>query len=163
MGSHQNKVDGKGRVSIPAPFRAALRRYAGAREEDAPCRMVLRPSHLLSCVEAWPELLFDRLAEDLDRRPLFSEEYDDLAATIFSEVVAVETDREGRIVLPESLASHAHIDGVVQFVGFGRHFRLWHPPAWDAQRSENLARARSNGLTAMLNGLEAPPRNGAVP
>lgn len=151
MGSFQNKVDGKGRVSIPASFRAALRRFAPTREDDAPARMILRPSHLLPCIEAWPEPVFERLAADLDRRALFSDEYDDFAAIVFSGVQGAETDREGRIVLPDGLAAHAHIAGIVQFVGFGRHFRIWEPEAWKAQEIRNLARARQSNLTVTLN------------
>lgn len=161
MGSHQNKLDAKGRVSIPAPFRAVLRRYAGVAEEDAVCRMVLRPSHHLSCVEAWPEAIFDRLGAELDRRPVFSEEYDDLAATIFSDVVAVETDREGRVVLPEPLGERAKLDGVVQFVGLGRHFQMWNPTAWAIRHAEGLGRARAGRLAELLVDFGALPRNGA--
>ncbi len=158
MGSHQNKLDGKARVSIPAPFRTLLRRYAGTSEDDAVCRMVLRRSHQLPCVEAWPEAVYSYLLRQLDRVPMFSRAYDALATAMFSEVTAVETDREGRIALPEPMASHAAlaINGPVQFIGFGRHFRLWHPDAWQAEQRRSSDFAATEQLTVMLDGFEAP-------
>jgi MraZ protein len=156
MGSHQNKLDGKGRVSIPAPFRALLRRYAGASGEEAACRMVLRRSHQLACVEAWPEAVFSHLLRQLDRVPMWSRGYDAMATAMFAEVTAVETDREGRIALPEPMASHAGIAGAVQFVGFGRHFRLWHPDAWAIEQQRARDFAATEQLTVMLDGFEVP-------
>ncbi|MGC8477598.1 MAG: division/cell wall cluster transcriptional repressor MraZ [Acetobacteraceae bacterium] len=159
MGSHQNKLDGKGRVSIPAPFRALLRRYAGSAGDDAACRMVLRRSHQLPCVEAWPEAVFAYLLRQLDRIPMFSRAYDAMGTAMFAEVMAVETDREGRIALPDPMAAHAGIvgpAGVVQFVGFGRHFRLWHPDAWAAEQQRAREFAASEQLTVMLDGFEVP-------
>ncbi len=161
MGSHQNKLDGKGRVSVPASFRAVLRRYAGAADEDALCRMVLRKSHQLPCIEAWPEAVFAHLGAQLDRIPLFSPAYDAMAAAIFAEVTAAETDREGRIVLPESMASHANIAGTVQFIGFGRHFRLWQPDAWAAEQARARDYAATQGLTLMLADFDPFPRMAA--
>ena len=158
MGSHQNKLDGKGRVSIPAPFRALLRRYAGSLGDDAACRMVLRRSHQLPCVEAWPEAVFSHLLRQLDRMPMFSRAYDAMATAMFSDGAPVDTDREGRIALPEHMAAHAKIalNGPVQFVGFGRHFRLWHPDAWAVEQRSACDFAASEQLTVMLDGFEAP-------
>ena len=78
LGTHQNKLDTKGRVSVPAPFRAALR----ARDETNGTHLVLRPSHQHPCIEAWPSAEFEALAEPLNRLDLFSQAHDDLAASL---------------------------------------------------------------------------------
>ena len=67
LGTHTNRLDAKGRVSIPAPFRAALRPAA----EGAP--LVLRPSHKHPCVEGWPAAAFQALAAPLDELDMFGE------------------------------------------------------------------------------------------
>src|SRR5262245_60437006 len=74
LGTHQNKLDAKGRVSVPAPFRAALR----ARGENNGTHLVLRPSHQHPCIEAWPAAEFAALSEPLNRLDIFSQAHDDL-------------------------------------------------------------------------------------
>lgn len=148
LGTHQNRLDAKGRVSVPAPFRAALRKLHG--ENDAPL-LVLRSSHQQPCIEAWPGTLFDQLTHSLDRLELFSEAHDDMATTLFSEAWPIEPDREGRIVLPDELARHAGLSEVagepVVFMGLGRIFQLWEPGAAERRRAEARDRARSRGTT----------------
>lgn len=148
LGTHRNRLDAKGRVSVPAPFRAALRALdAAAGAQAASGSLVLRPSHKHACIEAWPGAVFEALAQPLDRLDLFSEAHDDLASVLYAEATPVEGDREGRIVLPEPLARHAGLRDEVVFMGLGRIFQIWSPEAAEARRSEARARAAARGLT----------------
>lgn len=142
LGNHQNRLDSKGRVSIPASFRAVLRGY-----ETTGGGLVLRPSHQRPCIEAWPSSAFQSLAAPLDRLDLFSEAHEDLAAALYADAFPVEADREGRIVLPPVLAAHAGIGEAVAFLGLGRLFQLWEPEAAERRRAEARERARAGGLT----------------
>jgi MraZ protein len=144
LGTHQNRLDAKGRVSVPAPFRASLRRLAG--EAETPF-LVLRPSHQYACVEAWPAPLFEQLSTPLERLELFSEAHDDMATALFSEAWPIDPDREGRIILPEPLAAHAGIADAVVFMGLGRYFQIWEPEAATRRRTEARERSRSRGTT----------------
>jgi|UniRef100_A0A8J4H9Q6 MraZ protein len=143
LGTHQNKLDGKGRVSVPAPFRAALR----ALDERGAGALVLRPAHTHPCIEAWPEAAFHALAGPLDRLDLFSDAHDDLAAALYADAYPVETDKEGRIVLPDPLISHAGLGEGVVFMGLGRIFQIWEPQAAARRRAEARERARARGVT----------------
>ena len=136
LGSHQNRIDSKGRVSVPAPFRTAL------RESEDPT-LVLRRSHNYACVEAWPSRAFNALAAQVDTLPLFSEERDDLETVVFGESYSLEPDREGRIVLPEGLKEHAGVTEAVLFVGKGRTFQVWEPEAAKRHNKEAHARAKA--------------------
>lgn len=147
LGTHQNRLDAKGRVSIPAPFRAALR-----PTEDGSPPLVLRPSHTHSCVEGWPAAVFQALAEPLDRIDLFSEAHDDLAAALFADAYPVEPDKEGRIVMPDALRQHAGLSDAVVFLGMGRTFQIWEPAAAERRRTEARERARERGLTLRTAG-----------
>lgn len=146
LGTHQNRLDAKGRVSVPAPFRAALRAQAGGNGE-AGAALVLRPSHKHPCIEAWPAAVFDELATLLEQRELFSEAHDDLAAALYADAWPAESDREGRIVLPEPLVLHAGLNESVVFMGLGRTFQIWDPEAAGERRAEARERARAHGLT----------------
>src|SRR5215471_12806829 len=89
LGTHQNRLDAKGRVSVPAPFRAALRSRGDAAENGNGTHLVLRPSHQHPCVEAWPAAEFEALSAPLNRLDLFSQAHDDLAASLYADAFPV--------------------------------------------------------------------------
>jgi MraZ protein len=152
LGTHTNRIDAKGRVSIPAPFRAALRALA---VEGAPA-LVLRPSHKYACVEGWPARIFDELRVPLERLDQFGEDHEDLVHFIYSDAYPVESDKEGRIVLPDGLAQHADLSDTVVFMGLGRTFQIWEPQAAERRRAEARERARTRHLT--LPGIQQGER-----
>jgi MraZ protein len=143
MGSHQGKLDAKGRVSIPALFRTVLR--AGASE--GPVSLILRPSHTLPCIEGWAEPTFEALGDPLQKIPLFSADHEDLSAALYADAYPVESDKEGRIVLPDLLARHAGLSDAVVFMGQGKYFGIWEPQAADARRVDARARSFTRGIT----------------
>jgi MraZ protein len=148
LGTHQNKLDAKGRVSVPAPFRAALRALAnGNGNGEGTTTLVLRPSHKHSCIEAWPTAFFDALATPLDSLDVFSDAQDNLLAALYADAYPVETDREGRILVPESLVAYARLSESVVFMGLGRTFQIWEPEAAERRRLEAREHVRAHGLT----------------
>ena len=152
LGTHTNKLDGKGRVSIPAPYRAMLR-PAAAAGEAAP--LILRPSHKNPCIEGWPAAAFQALAAPLDTLSMFGEAHDDLAAALYANAHPSEPDKEGRIVLPSDLIAHANLADSVIFIGLGRTFQIWEPAAGERFRAEARERARARGLTLPGGGARA--------
>ena len=161
LGTHQNRLDAKGRVSIPAGFRAALRARAQARGEGSndtadaagAVHIVLRPSHKHPCIEAWPADAFAALASPLDRLDMFSEDHDDLSAAIYADAYPVDADKEGRIMLPEILTAHAGLSDSVAFMGLGHIFQIWEPKAAERRRTEARERARNVSLPGARTGL----------
>jgi MraZ protein len=146
FGTYQNKLDAKGRVSIPAQFRTLLKAQStGGSGSTIP--FILRPSHLYSCIEAWPQKAFETLAESLNDLEDFSEDQIDLATAICADAFPAETDREGRIVLPADLAAHAGVTDAVAFVGVGKVFQLWEPNAAARRKAEARERSRDKRLT----------------
>jgi MraZ protein len=149
LGTHTNRLDAKGRVSIPAAFRSALRPPA-----EGGAGLILRPSHKSPCIEGWPAGAFARLAEPLDELDTFSEAHDALAAALYADAHASEPDKEGRIVLPSDLIGHAALADNVMFIGLGKLFQIWEPAAGERFRIE--ARGRASALT--LPGAARAPR-----
>lgn len=141
VGTHQNRLDAKGRVSIPAPFRNLLKNNEGV------AALVLRPSHNHACIEGWPPDMFEALAAPLQKFDMFSAEQDDFAATLYADAYPVESDKEGRITIPESLKEHAGLSEGVVFMGLGRTFQIWEPAAAERRRAEARERVRARGLT----------------
>jgi MraZ protein len=144
MGSHHNRLDAKGRVSIPATFRGKLREDA---PDGAAAALVLRPSHRHACIEGWPASEFHRLGATMEKLDVFSEAQDDLTFAFYADATELVADKEGRIVLPEILASHASLSEAVVFVGLRDHFEIWEPTAAARRREEAHERARARGFT----------------
>ena len=140
LGTHTNRLDAKGRVSIPAPFRAVL------KDADENATLILRPSHKHRCIEGWPIATFNALAESMRHMPTFSDDQEDLAFALYGEVTQVEPDREGRIVLPDELVMYANLKDAVRFIGLSAHFQIWEPEAAERRRAEAKARARTLAL-----------------
>ncbi len=150
LGMHQNRLDVKKRVSIPAGFRTVLRARAGeAAEGDA--LMVLVPSLKHACLDVWPMAAFLALGTPLNRLDTFSDDQDDMALALYGDAEPVDPDKEGRILLPEAMAAHAGLTDSVAFVGLGAIFQIWEPAA--ALRRRDEARSRARGVT-----LAAAPR-----
>src|SRR5258708_114820 len=107
IGTHQNKLDTKGRVSIPAPFRSVLKLMSHAGEAAPVAPLVLRPSHQYPCIEGWTQKGFEALSTPLEGYDQFDLEHEDFVMALFGNACPMETDKEGRIGLPAQLAAHA--------------------------------------------------------
>lgn len=136
-----NKVDRKGRVSVPASFRAAL---AG----QSFLGIVAYPSFKLPCVEGSGIDRMEELSGRVDAMGQFSESSDN-ASVVFSDSQQLPFDGEGRIMLPEVLAEHAGITEHAAFVGQGRGFQIWEPERFKAHQAELRERARRQGVTLL--------------
>jgi len=142
VGKHRNRVDKKGRVSVPKPFRSA---FAG----DDFGGVYVYPLFKFPALEACGEAFMERLAESLDDLPMFSDEQDDLSI-VLENAHALPFDPEGRIVLPKELAAAADIGAEAMFVGRGQRFQIWEPKAYESVRGPAFERARARGATLSL-------------
>lgn len=132
LSTFQNKVDKKGRISVPATFRAALAKdveFSG---------IIAYASFINRCVEACSIARIRKLSERIEMLDPFSEERDAFATTILGGSVQLPFDGEGRVMLPEHLIEVAGIAETAIFVGKGETFEIWEPTAF----AEYSARAR---------------------
>ncbi len=143
IGTFENKVDRKGRVSVPAPFRAALQGQVFQG-------IIAFRSYRAPAIEACGMDFMTRLNESVSDIDLFSETHDDLATTIFADSHQLALDGDGRIMMPAELAEHAGITDRAAFVGKGPIFQIWEPGQLDDHKQQARDRARSQGLTLPL-------------
>ncbi|HWD58086.1 MAG TPA: hypothetical protein VG308_07415, partial [Stellaceae bacterium] len=130
-----NKVDRKGRVSVPATFRSTLATHRN------PGQVVLIPSFKYEALDGTGSDHLAEMMEGLNTLDQYSDRRDDLSL-VFAESRALQIDSEGRIVLPDELKDHAHIADEVAFVGLGTMFQLWEPDRFSRHRAEARERAR---------------------
>ena len=145
VGRHINRIDRKGRVSVPKPFRDALV-ADGASFQG----IYVYPLFKVPGIEACGEEFMQRLSNSLDELDMFSDDQDDLASVLLESAHALPFDPEGRVVLPSELIQHAEIDDQAFFVGRGGRFQIWSPGAYEAHRGQAFERARSRGATLRL-------------
>jgi len=143
VGTIVNKVDRKGRVSVPASFRAAL-------GDQIAAGIYAFRSYRQPIIEACGQDFMMQISEGLYDLDLFSEEHEDLASSILGDAHALTLDGEGRIVLPRDLSEYAEIGEVAAFVGQGPRFQIWEPGRLDVYKEQARERARRQGMTIRL-------------
>jgi MraZ protein len=148
LSTYVNKVDRKGRVSVPATFRAALadQRFPG---------IVAFPSYKYPALDANGIDRMEELIARLDAFEELSDEHENLSVLMFASSQRLPFDTEGRIVLPADLAEHAAITESAAFVGLGKSFQIWEPGRF----SEHLANLRDR---ARRQGTKIPPLGAAA-
>ena len=132
-----NKLDKKGRVSVPASFRSVL---SGQRFHG----IIVYPSFVNPAIEGCGFDRMERISVGIDQFDPFSEERDAFAVSILSNSYQLPFDSEGRIMLPQALADHANLSDRVAFVGLGSTFQIWDPEKFESFEREARDRARSD-------------------
>ncbi len=137
LSSYENKIDKKGRVSVPASFRAYLNSlgYNG---------FITYPSFNHSSLEACSQSRIEKLSNSIDSLNPFEEKRDYFATSILSESLNLQFDTEGRVLISEKLLNHAKIKSLVLFVGLGQTFQIWEPKNFSKFRSTAKKKAYLN-------------------
>ena len=115
-----NKIDKKGRVSLPSSFRNVLPKTN--RNEIILYKSIKTPS-----IEGCGVGRLKEIAKRINHLDFFSEDYDDFSTSIFSEIVTTNIDKEGRLLIPEELKLYAGIKNEAAFFGQGHFFQIWDP------------------------------------
>ena len=139
ISSYENKIDKKGRVSVPSTFRSHLNSvgYNG---------FISYPSFNHAALEACSQDRIEKLSNTIDSLNPFEEKRDFFATSILSESNNLQFDSEGRISLTSKLLKHAKIRSSMIFVGQGKTFQIWEPTTFEkfkvnARKKANLNRA----------------------
>jgi MraZ protein len=139
-GRHENKIDKKGRVSLPADFRAELPSEQGRVIYVFPSP---RSEALIAVDRDYIQTLSDQIENEYD---MFSDEEEDFSAVILADAQKISIDGDGRIVLPPDFIAFADIQDRALFVGGGSRFQIWRPSAYTAHAETTRARARGRTL-----------------
>lgn len=142
VGTHTVGIDAKGRLSVPATFRAALK---GADH------VFVWPSYRGAFLEGGDAAWLARLHASLTARADWGLGHDDIGYAIFAEARMLTLDETGRASLPEDLRLHAGLNGKAAFAGLSDRFEIWAPDALAARVAQ--ARAAAAEGRAVLTGL----------
>lgn len=138
--TYLNKVDRKGRVSVPAPFRTVL-------EGQGSGLFYLKRNEVDGTIDGLTEAYMDDVQERIDALPMNSVEREDAEDEFFADSTEMRCDPDGRIILPKTLLDLASIDDQALFVGKGSsRFQIWRPDTYHQRRQERSANAKPNLL-----------------
>ena len=130
-----NKIDTKGRVSIPASFRSVL-------AKDGLDGIYCYPSLDAPALDAGGQRLVDKINALVEDLAPYSDEKDQLATALFGTSEILTIDQDGRTILSERLREHAGITSHITFVGLGEKFQMWEPGRFEAHLSESRRKVR---------------------
>lgn len=136
LSSYENRLDSKGRVSVPAAFRSSLNNenFAG---------VVLFRSFKHNCIEGLSMSRMEKMANATDKMGVFDDDLDDLSALVFADARPLQFDVTGRIIIPNELLKHANIQDVALFVGRGNSFQIWNPDDFAKTQQKSMTKLRT--------------------
>tara|TARA_B110000196_G_C20495552_1_gene364387 strand:- start:22 stop:489 length:468 start_codon:yes stop_codon:yes gene_type:complete len=135
-----NKIDKKGRISLPSIFRSAL-------PKEHKNEIILSKSLRNKTIDGLSVLRVKEIASRINNLDFFSEEHEDFTTSIFSEMLLTNLDKEGRFLLPEKLKVYANIKEEVTFIGQGYYFQIVNPKVAIELQSKSRTRLNLNKKT----------------
>jgi MraZ protein len=133
LSSALNRVDAKGRVSVPAHFRSVVQRR-GYSELYA-IRQIDVPALDVGGLD-----LLDRYEQRIALEDPFLQAADDMSFFVHGDGAFLKFDQDGRITVTEFMREHTGITTDVAFVGRGSFFQIWEPERLRAYGAEVRAR-----------------------
>ena len=140
VGKFLNKIDKKGRVSVPAFWRPKLLgiEFSG---------IVVQSADEYKAIDGYSQKYLEQYQKWLDTKDhlLESNEYE---ATLIFGSSMLPFDQEGRVLIPEFLRADNFIKSEALFVGMGRKFRIWEPVAfkeYERKAKEYMSKRKKNG------------------
>ena len=133
---YELRLDAKGRVSVPASFRAVLAR-------DGFDGLYCYPALDRPALDAGGNALLKEIDALIAGFVPYSEQREKFALALYGTSQTLKIDGEGRVVLTDTLKAHAGIADTVTFVGLGYKFRIWEPGRFRAELAEATDKVRA--------------------
>ena len=119
-GEYRHAIDDKGRLAVPARFRAQLEGgLVVARWLDA-------------CLAIFPIPAWEVIAAKVASLPVTDPNARLLQRRLFAQATETELDKQGRVLVPQNLRDLAGLAGEAVVVGGQDHAEIWAPARWDS-------------------------------
>lgn len=136
LGRFAHNLDTKGRLAVPARFRASL-------EEG-----VVVTRGMDRCVAAYPMHVWEELAGKISSLPMTDPNARQFRRMVFAEAANLALDSQGRIVVPPELREYAGIDREAVIIGVHTSFEIWSPSGWESMQV--LVNDESDAIVSQL-------------
>ncbi|GAA1643624.1 division/cell wall cluster transcriptional repressor MraZ [Nonomuraea fuscirosea] len=123
LGTHQPRLDDKGRLFLPAKY----------REELAEGLVITKGQE--RCLYVFPVEEFQRITEALSTAPVTAKAVRDYSRVFFASASDEKPDKQGRITIPQSLRQYAGLERDCVVIGANTRLEIWDAQAWDTYLS----------------------------
>lgn len=120
-GRFEHSLDAKGRVSIPSKFREVLTTNFDER---------LIITNFDNCLWAYPTAEWQKIEDRVSALPQFKPEVKALQRVFISAATECPIDKQGRILIPQTLRDYAGIERDLVFVGMTKRIEIWSIERW---------------------------------
>ncbi len=148
LSTYENRIDAKGRVSVPASYRAVLERTRSP--------LYVFKSLTLSCLEGCGPERIGQIVDAIDQMDSLSEDAEILQTMLFS-AQEMKIDSDGRMLLPAEFIEFAGLEGAALFSGIGRSFQIWRPEQHKSREADFRERAAKQGVPRLTLGKRLEP------
>ncbi len=119
MGEYNHSIDAKGRVTVPSKFREALgERFTVTKGLDG-------------CLWVFPASEWEEFSGKLAELPVARKDARNFSRFFLAGACEAETDKMGRILLPQVLRDYAGLEGEAVVIGAGSRVEIWNKAAWE--------------------------------
>jgi MraZ protein len=132
LGEFSHTIDDKGRLILPARFRANLGQNVVVTRGIDKCLFIFTTEE------------FQRLSDKIGELPMTQADGREFARLFFSGASDVEVDKQGRVLIAQNLREYAGLDGEVIVAGVNKRIEVWDVPAWQQVRSDFETKTTSN-------------------
>lgn len=119
IGEYRNKLDAKGRISVPVKFR-----------DDLTSRFILTRG-LDNCLFGYTLDEWQKLEEKIKSLPFTKKDARAFQRFFFAGAIEVEVDKQGRINIPKHLCQHANLEKNCVIIGTSNRIEVWDEVVWD--------------------------------
>jgi MraZ protein len=131
LGEFSHTIDDKGRLTLPAKYRADL------------ANGVVLTRGLDGCLFVFTLTEWERVVQNLQHLTFTQKMARDFSRFIFSGATDIIPDRQGRILVPGYLREYAALDGEVTIIGINDRLEMWDPQRWQEVKSQVEAEAEA--------------------
>ena len=135
-GEFQHNLDAKGRLFIPARLRDELG------------EVFYVTLSMDKCLSAYSAASWQEFSDKVNAMPYFKQR---MMRPLFAYAARCETDRQGRVLLPQNLRDYAGLDKNVTVVGCNNHAEFWDSDAWT---KINAVETTPENIAAVMEQLE---------
>jgi MraZ protein len=131
------QLDNKGRMAMPAKYRARL-------EELAEGRLIVTVDTQETCLLLYPLPEWELIEKKIEDLPSFHKITRRIQRLLIGHATELELDGNGRILLPTLLREYAKLDKQAMLIGQGKKFEIWNESDWQAKRNDWLKEEAEN-------------------
>ena len=117
IGEYYITIDEKGRIAVPAKFRAALKKGVVTRGLD-------------KCLFMYPALEWEKLAERLSKLSISKANTRAFSRLMLAGAMDVTPDKQGRVIVPDYLREYAALGKRLVITGLYNRFEIWDEVQW---------------------------------